>query len=168
MRRGAGFSLLELMVVLSIIGILVSIAIPGFGYLAASTKVKGASTELYLALIRARSESVKRNRGVQVIATSGDETRWDEGWRVIADQNNDGDYDDTASDDDRLIAEQGVLQRVTITMATDNVVYRPTGRISGAAQPAFDISSEDTEYDNLERCVSADLTGKPYIKTEGC
>jgi type IV fimbrial biogenesis protein FimT len=168
MRRGAGFSLLELMVVLSIIGILVSIAIPGFGYLAASTKVKGASTELYLALIRARSESVKRNRSVQVVATSGDETRWNEGWRVIADQNNDGDYDDTAADQDRIIVEQGELQRVTITMAVDNVVYRPTGRIANAAKPEFDISSEDTEYDNLERCVSADLTGKPFIKTAGC
>ena len=168
MRRAAGFSLLELMVVLSIIGILVSIAIPGFGYLAASTKVKGASTELYLALIRARSESVKRNRGVQVLATSGDEDRWHEGWRVIADQNNDGDFDDTATDDDRIIAEQGELRRVTITMAADNVVYRPTGRISNAAKPEFDVSSEDTEYDNLQRCVSADLTGKPYIKTEGC
>lgn len=168
MPRGAGFSLLELMVVLSIMGILLAMAVPGFGYLSASTKVKGASTELYLALIRARSESVKRNRGVQVLATSGDETRWHEGWRVIADQNNDGDFSDTASDDDRIIVEQGELQRVTITMAEDNVVYRPTGRISNAAKPEFDVASEDTEYDNLQRCVSADLTGKPYIKTEGC
>jgi type IV fimbrial biogenesis protein FimT len=167
MRRGsAGFSLLELMAVIAIMAILAAIAIPGFGQLSASTKVKGASTELYLAMIRARSESVKRNRAVAVVAKSGAANDWQSGWDVIADGDSDGAYDPDDADD-TVVADQGALQRVTITMAANTVVFRPTGRISGAA-PAFDIASADPEYNNILRCVSADLTGRPYIRQEAC
>lgn len=165
MRRGsAGFSLLELMAVIAIMAILAAIAIPGFGQLSANTKVKGASTELYLAMIRARSESVKRNRSVAVVAKSGDADNWQAGWDVIADSDNNAAFDDA---DDTVVADQGALQRVIISMATETVVFRPTGRISGAA-PEFDVASADPDYGNILRCVSADLTGRPYIRQEAC
>lgn len=168
MRGGsAGFTVLELMAVIAILAILAALAIPGFGYLSASTKVKSASTELYLAMIRARSESVKRNRGVAIVATSGDEDNWQAGWRVIADGDNDGVFD--ASDaDDRVVAEQGALQRVTITMDADTIVFRPTGRVSAAAAPEFSVTSADPEHADLLRCVTVDLTGRPYVRQEAC
>jgi type IV fimbrial biogenesis protein FimT len=159
--------MLELLTVIAILAILASIAIPGFGYLAASTKVKNAATDVYLAMIRARSESVKRNRAVAVVATSGDANNWGAGWQIIADGNNDGDFLDVGTDDDRLIIEQGVVKRVAITMGETSVVFRPTGRVSGATPPDFDIRSEDNEYP-LERCVSTDLTGRPYVRPEAC
>ena len=158
--------MLELLAVIAIMAILASIAIPGFGYLAASTKVKNAATDVYLAMIRARSESVKRNRAVAVVATSGNAGNWGAGWQIIADGNNDGDFLDVGADDDRLIIEQGVVKRVAISMAANTVIFRPTGRVSGAA-PNFDVKSEDAQYP-LERCVSTDLTGRPYVKPEAC
>ena len=45
----------SLVFALAIMAILASIAIPGFGYLAASTKVKNGETDVYLAMIGARS-----------------------------------------------------------------------------------------------------------------
>lgn len=157
-RASSGFSVLELMAVISIMAILAALAIPGFGYLTASTRVKGASTELYLALIRARSESVKRNRGVAIVATSGDPANWGAGWQVIVDTNDDGVFND------QVIATQGALSRVVITMATNTVVFRPTGRISGATQPAFTVKSADPAHAGMVRTISADLTGRPYVQ----
>jgi type IV fimbrial biogenesis protein FimT len=99
--RSAGFSLLELMLVIGILAVMASLAIPGFGYLSANTKVKSASTELYLAMIRARSEAVKRNRAVSITA---DGSGWQGGWQIVVDGNNDGDYVD--ADDDRVVCSR--------------------------------------------------------------
>ena len=168
MRSEAGFTILEMMAVITILAILAAVALPGFGYLAASTKVKGASTELYLAMIRGRAEAVKRNRSVVIKATSGAATNWSAGWQVIADGNNDGDFNDVGAGDDRLVYEQGELRRVTITMAANQVVFRPTGRISGTA-PEFSVTTEDKDRQvQLLRCVETDLTGRPYVKQAAC
>jgi prepilin-type N-terminal cleavage/methylation domain-containing protein len=179
MRRGAaGFTVLELLTVITVLAILAAIAIPGFGYLAASTKVKAASTELYLAMVRTRSESVKRNRSAAVVAHADG---WQAGWQVIVDANNDGDFEDVGAGNDRLVSEQGELRRVAITLEPDcasppctMVVFRPSGRIAdtvpeGASPPSFNVTAEDQDRKvDLLRCVRADLTGRPFVRPEAC
>lgn len=167
MQRGsAGFTLLEMLMVLAILGVLAAFAFPSFGYLSANTKVKSASTEIYLAMIRARSESVKRNRTVGVIATSGNKDKWESGWSLVADGNNDGDFTD-AEPTDRVISTQNAMSAVSIKMAATTVVFRPNGRISGAA-PQFDVKPTDAKQVTVQRCVSTDVTGRPFIKTKAC
>lgn len=182
MKRGsAGFTLLEMLSVIAIIGVLAAIAIPSFGFLAASTKVKGASTELYLALIRARSEAVKRNRSVAIVANN---LGWAAGWQIIADTNNDNDFTNA----DTVVINQGVLQRVTINLDCDGaptetlsgvtedntrIKFRPSGRIVGEAgfcdgPPAFEVTSIDPDRGAaLMRCIRADLTGRPFVTVTG-
>ena len=158
--RSGGFSLLELITVMAIAAILASIAFPSFQYLTSTTKIKSASTELYLALIRARSEAVKRNRQVSL---SRNGASWSAGWQVIADSNNDGSFNSS----DLVVNTGNELNRVTITETSNltSVVFAPSGRISGTS-PNFDVQSQDAT--SLRRCISADLTGKPYISQAAC
>ena len=96
MKRHAGFTLLELMVTISIASILLAIAMPSlsrFGLAAA--RAKGA-TELYAALNEARSEAVARNSPVTICqrdwyssdvfpqCATGAGT-WAQGWLVYQD-----------------------------------------------------------------------------------
>lgn len=65
-----GFTLLELLVVIAIAGILFAVGLPGLRELAASGARREASTSLYSALNRARSEAIARNREVRVCSRS--------------------------------------------------------------------------------------------------
>lgn len=159
-RPARGFTLLEMMIVIAIIGIVAAVGLPSFRYLTSTNRVKSASTELYLALIRARNEAVKRNRPVSL---SKNPAGWQAGWRIIADGNSDGSF--TTSDPDRLVAETGEQKRVTITSVDDSIVFLASGRVQSGA-PQIEVTSQENTA--LQRCISADLTGKPYTKEGGC
>ena len=78
-RLSAGFSLIELIVAVSIAAVLLSIGVPSFGNLIATNRVKAASSNLHLSLLKARSEAVKRNTSVTMEPIGAD---WEGGWVV--------------------------------------------------------------------------------------
>lgn len=92
-----GFSLVELMIVISIVSILASLALPSFESFLRKRQMVGASDLFYTSLYLARTEAVKRNSTV-TICKSSDATNcggsWSEGWLMFEDTNNNGNLDD--------------------------------------------------------------------------
>ena len=66
--RSAGFSLIELMMVLVLVAIFASIAVPSFNALIERNRIQTASEELYSLLQYARSEAVNRHANVSIRA----------------------------------------------------------------------------------------------------
>ena len=64
--RSNGYTLLELMITIAIVGILVAVGIPSFRVFSANAARREASTALYSAFQRARSEALARNAAVVV------------------------------------------------------------------------------------------------------
>lgn len=69
-RTGHGFTLVELLIVMVLLGLFAALAIPSFVRLNHSTNTLTAANELYAVLQYARSESLSRGRGVTVSVTS--------------------------------------------------------------------------------------------------
>ncbi|MGC8697386.1 MAG: GspH/FimT family pseudopilin [Halothiobacillus sp.] len=69
-RRVRGFTIIELMITLTVAAILLAIAIPSFTYLTVSSKLTTTANNLVNALGTARSEAIKRNANV-VVGTDG-------------------------------------------------------------------------------------------------
>lgn len=71
-----GFTLLELMIVVAILGILVSIAFPSYQRLLERNRLKEAAEALKSDMQLARTESIKRSQDVIVTRTTGNNGAW--------------------------------------------------------------------------------------------
>lgn len=85
-----GFTLVELLVTISIAGIMAALAAPTLNESIQNSRVKELSSELTVALHLVQSEAIKR--GIQVsinpLQTSGNE--WQMGWDIFVDPNANG------------------------------------------------------------------------------
>lgn len=148
--RTRGFTLPELLAVLAIMAILATLAAPAYSSWIAGTRARGAGTDLYTALNRARSEAIKRNAEVTLAPAEGG---WAGGWSIAH-----------PGDADTLLDDHPAVPGATID-GPDSVVYLPNGRVKGGDQPAFDISVAGSEQ---SRCVTVDLSGRPNQSPSAC
>ncbi|WP_265944223.1 GspH/FimT family pseudopilin [Dechloromonas sp. A34] len=85
----SGFTLIELMIAVALLGILLTLAMPSFSDMIRRMRIESAANSLSVALATARSEAVKRGRNISVCksanssacTTSGD---WSTGWVIYA------------------------------------------------------------------------------------
>ena len=110
-RHVAGFTAIELMVVVSIVAILAALAGPSFTLLIENWRVRESAEQLQSTLHYARSEAIKRGGRVVIqkipnntngCTTASDTRAWDCGWIVCHDTNDNGTCN----------ATEPVLQRV--------------------------------------------------------
>ena len=147
-RRRHGFTLVELMVVVAIAAILAGVAAPSFSKAIASQRAKSAGTDVYLALLKARSEAIKRNAAVTLAPKTGG---WQNGWQIV-----------NPVDATDILEDHGVAAGATITGPT-SVVYRPSGRLL-AGSAASVVVTVGSGSNATSQCVAVELNGQPYTK----
>lgn len=146
-RAHRGFTLIELMVTLTVLAILMGVGVPSFRNFVAGQKVKTVSHDLMSALVIARSEAIKRNASVTLAPVTAD--TWVSGWTV------------TAAPSATTVHQQQAVSGVTITLAPSTVVFGANGR--PAATSKFQVAATSTT-----KCVRVDLTGIPSSQTGTC
>jgi type IV fimbrial biogenesis protein FimT len=100
--RIAGFTVTELVMVMTIIGILTAIGVPSFKYVTASNRISSEINALLGDMQFARSQAIKQGLTVTVCSSSnstlaaptcntgGAGNTWNTGWIVFLDSNGDG------------------------------------------------------------------------------
>ncbi|MFV8784170.1 GspH/FimT family pseudopilin [Microbulbifer sp. SA54] len=141
--RSAGFTLVELMVVMAILAIVISIGVPSFNTLIKNNRLSAASNDIAGALQFARAEAVRRGRTVQVQALANDIAN---GLQVWFDENSDGNYD--AGEEIRVVALADVSGlAVTADITNLDMAYSPRGAVNGAGN-ALNITLCDDRTGN--------------------
>ena len=95
-RRSAGFTLLELMTTLSVVGIVLAVGVPSYLSVVRNNRAATNANELVAALTIARSEAVRRGDRVSLCRSNDGAScggAWTDGWIVFVD----GAANDTAA-----------------------------------------------------------------------
>jgi len=87
-----GFTLIELMVTISVAAILLVIAVPNFRTFVLNNRITGQANDMMTALNYARSEAIKRGLPVSMRSNSGT-ADWGTGWFVFSDPSGNGAVD---------------------------------------------------------------------------
>ena len=155
-RRVAGFTVVEMLVVVAIFGIMAMIAAPSFSSLMASKRAESTATDLYVALVAARSEATKRNANATLAQKTGG---WQVGWQVSV-------VDPSDASKTLTLDDHSVTNGLAVS-GPDNVVYQSSGRVLGSAAPCFTVTATQGSSTG-QLWVWVDLSGRPIVKTSSC
>ena len=178
--RGRGFTLVELMVTVSILAILLAIGVPNFRNFMLKQQVAADADTLSSAFRLARSEALKRG-GVVTICPSPDPsadtpacvsaatTNWSTGWLIFIDYPNaagkTGEFESTR--DKMLHVEQSVRSASITSSQSDTAVSFLASGISSNAMATYTINpalaGDAPGFAAIQRCVVVSRQGRSNI-----
>ena len=150
-RRGeAGFTAAEILVVLTIVGILAAIAIPSMSQMLAAQAVRNAAYDLNADLTYARSEAISRGTNVALRATSGADFK--QGWSIVELAGN------------TTLRTQGSRSADLVFRGSGNgFTFDRTGRLAVGSPASWGIRPTTTASSQayMKRCIMLDPSGRP-------
>lgn len=150
----AGFTLIELMTVITLMAVVLGLGVPSFRSFVLGQRVKSAAFAFANAAVQARSEAIKRNSDVALVAAGGG---WAQGWTV-----------QVVSGPVVLSRQEAydgvVMASVAPKVTAATVTYQSSGRL-GVAVNDLQVNDENGGH---ARCISFDLSGMPRSRMGNC
>jgi len=173
-----GFTLIELIITLVIVGVLLGIGVPNFRTFIQNSRITTQSNELVSVLATARSEALKRNLSVVVcrsadptagtpVCTVGGSGAWETGWLLFVDKNSNNSF--AAADGDTLLKVYPVLTgnntlRGNSAALVDFLTFNRSGTTTlAAAGTPYHFKLCDTRGAGSARAIVLEPTGRPRI-----
>ncbi len=172
MKRNRGFTLVELMITLIVMGVVIFIAVPNFADLIRSNRMTTSSNELVIAMQIARSEAVKRGENVEVCARasdgsqscSGDADTWPDGWLVW----HDADDDSTLDSGEVIRAWSPLAEDLDINVGSAAIAFDNQGFSMGSGTVSYVLQPDGCPSGEERVTVSVGSTGRPDSTRSTC
>lgn len=161
-HRLSGFSLVELLIVIALIGVALAAAVPSISSFMGGGRVRSAVLDFSAAAMFARSEAMKR--GAQIFIKAPSNNDLEGGWCVVF---GDSTADCSLSAPGPLVMRlQPALPGVNITWKTTAgpIGFNTSGRLSNAVKLEF---SDPASSDRV-RCLTIDVSGSSTSKKGAC
>jgi type IV fimbrial biogenesis protein FimT len=166
MKKETGFTVIELMVTLSVAVVLVTMAVPAFNTFVQNNRITVQANDLVTAINLSRDEALKRRTTVTVCSSAdgascgGD---WHDGWIIFTDADADSTVD--VGTDQVLRAWGALAGGATITTIPTSLRYSGIGLVNTNA--VFQLRIPDCKG-NLARDINVSVTGQPSVSHSAC
>ncbi len=162
MKKTSGFTLLELMITMAIVGLVFAIGIPSMNTFIQNDRLVTQINTLIGHLSYARSEAVKRSQQVGVCVSNNTTSctggnNWENGWIIYVDLDGDGSF---TADEDILRAQQRLEGENTLSPGAigTQVTYDYRGFVDAASLGTFSLC--DDRGAAYGKAVSISVTGR--------
>jgi type IV fimbrial biogenesis protein FimT len=161
-----GFTLIELIVAISVISILAAIAVPNFNDFIIKVRVDNEVSNLHRVLLIARNSAI--NSGQKAILCPLEKnaqctTNWQNKLSVFIDTNNNKLFD---ASEKVLKIRAAITTGDTLLYGKDRnkITFKPTGQLSGLANGTFRYCPKD--YKKYSRGIVVALSGRVYQSSD--
>lgn len=153
--RRNGLTLLELLVVVAILAIVTTVALPAFGDVMQRTRAQAAMHQLTASIAGARSAAIRRRLPTSLCparaaAACRDDVDWSGGWLVFADPDGNGQPDASGDLIRHVQAPDGITVRSTT--GRTRIRFQRDGR-SGGSNLSLSVCSREEEPRLLGKVV---------------
>ncbi len=158
-----GFTLLELMIVVSIAAILLAIGVPSFQYVTSANRASSEINGLLGDMQFARAEAIREGQTVTVCATingvtcAGAGTSWSGGWLVFSDTGVIGTID--GNDPTLKIQKPLAVDTLQADHGINVVTFSREGFAMSLPQPVTFTLHDATANAQYTRCLSLTIVG---------
>jgi type IV fimbrial biogenesis protein FimT len=153
--KNRGFTLIEMMIAITVAAILLMIAVPSFRNASLSSQLRSAANDFIVSTNFARSEAIKRGAAVTMcVSTDGSSCAaggWEQGWIVLS---------GTIVLQHESAAPSGFKMSATGSIA--NLSFQPIG--VGVAPATLTVCRATPSVGSQERVVTLDSTGRAWLK----
>lgn len=164
-RKKQGFTLLELMVSIAVVGTLSAVALPSLNDFLVKMRVDNEISELQRLLLIAKNTAINTGKNTTVCPLTADNScgdNWQGKISVFTNAANDNNKYE-AADDELVKIKEATTTGDTLKFANSSVVYAPTGRLLTNAG-TFSYCPKDKANEN--RGVAISISGRSYTTSD--
>ena len=169
MNRQAGFTVTELMVVITIVAILMAMGLPSYKYVTTANRVSAEVNGLLGDMQYARSEAVREGSTITVCASNdgqncngGAGDTWQGGWIIFSDANSNQTVD---ANEPVLRVKNAFAGQDTFTSAVSSVTFNREGFAVALPNAGVLMTLHDsTSNQTYTRCLQVSFVGS--LKTQ--
>ncbi len=149
MKRQAGFSLIEIMVVVAVMVVLAGVGVPAMQEMVVNQRIKTTTSDLFSSILRARSEAIKRNTDVSMTPSAS----WNTGWTIPS-----------PNAGEPALLNLSTRSSIVVAGPANGITFSSAGRLKGTGNVTFNVSSTK----GTPRCITIDLGGRPNVQPHSC